>query len=69
MGANADGKALMIAVVTKDLAGRFHAGNIVKKAAAMIGGSGGGRPDMAQAGGTDTAGLELALKSVEDLLN
>ena len=69
LGANADGKALMIAVVTKDLAGRFHAGNIVKKAAAMIGGSGGGRPDMAQAGGTDTAGLELALKSVEDLLN
>jgi alanyl-tRNA synthetase len=69
LAANADGKALMIAVVTRDLTGRFHAGNIVKKAATMIGGSGGGRPDMAQAGGTDLAGLDLALKSVEDLIN
>lgn len=65
IGANADGKGLLLAIVTKDLTGRFHAGNIVKKAAAELGGSGGGRPDMAQAGGPDNSRMEEALKSVE----
>ncbi len=66
LGAKADGKALLLALVTKDLIDRFHAGRIVQKAAAVVGGSGGGRPDMAQAGGPDAAGLDLALKSIDD---
>ncbi|MDQ7784888.1 MAG: alanine--tRNA ligase [Desulfomonilaceae bacterium] len=66
LGARSDGKALLIAVVTKDLTNRFHAGKIVKKAAEVVGGSGGGRPDMAQAGGPDEARLESALETVQD---
>ena len=66
LGARADGKALLVAVVTKDLTDRFHAGAIVKKAAAVVGGSGGGRPDMAQAGGPDVAALDRALETVDD---
>lgn len=68
LGARADGKALLIALVTKDLTDRFHAGNIVKKAANILGGSGGGRPDMAQAGGPEVAELDKALKSIEEFL-
>jgi alanyl-tRNA synthetase len=66
LGAHTEGKALLLAVVTKDLTNRFHAGNIVKKAAAVVGGSGGGRPDMAQAGGPDVALLENALKTLDE---
>ena len=66
LGAKTDGKALLIALVTSDLTNRFHAGNIVKRAAEVLGGSGGGRPDMAQAGGPQVADLDLALKSVEE---
>jgi alanyl-tRNA synthetase len=69
LGAKTDGKALLIALVTSDLTNRFHAGNIVKKAAAVLGGTGGGRPDMAQAGGPQVADLDLALKSVEDFFS
>ncbi|MGO9567739.1 MAG: alanine--tRNA ligase [Desulfomonilaceae bacterium] len=69
LGAKADGKALLIALVTRDLTNRFHAGNIVKRAAEILGGSGGGRPDMAQAGGPHDADLDLALKSVEEFLS
>ncbi|MBF0204348.1 MAG: alanine--tRNA ligase [Desulfamplus sp.] len=67
LGAESDGKALLICVVTKDMTGRFHAGNIVKKAAAIVGGGGGGRPDMAQAGGTKPEYLLDALNSVYDI--
>jgi len=69
LGAKTDGKALLIALVTSDLTNRFHAGNIVKKAAEVLGGSGGGRPDMAQAGGPQVADLDLALKSVEEFFS
>lgn len=69
LGARSDGKALLIALVTKDLTHRFHAGNLVKKAAAMLGGSGGGRPDMAQAGGPDVVCLDQALETVVDYVN
>ncbi|MBI5571336.1 MAG: alanine--tRNA ligase [Desulfomonile tiedjei] len=65
LGAKAEDKAFLIAVVTKDLTKRFHAGEIAKKAAVELGGSGGGRPDMAQAGGPDIAGLDRALQSIE----
>ena len=55
----------IVAAVTPDLVGKgFHAGNIVKKVAAVVGGSGGGRPDMAQAGGKDANRLDEALKAV-----
>jgi len=64
LGANSNGKALLIAVVTDDLTGRYKAGNIVKIAAEIVGGGGGGRPDMAQAGGTKPEHLDEALQSV-----
>lgn len=55
-----DGKVSMIVGVTRDLHDRFTAPELIKKAAAAIGGSGGGRPDMAQAGGTNPAGIDEA---------
>jgi alanyl-tRNA synthetase len=69
LGAETDGRAILIAIVTRDLAERFHAGHIVKKAAALLGGSGGGRADMAQAGGPDVSKLRLALDSVAEFLD
>ncbi|MCB2225128.1 MAG: alanine--tRNA ligase [Desulfarculaceae bacterium] len=68
LGAESGGKALLLALVTKDLAGRYHAGNLVKVLAPMVGGGGGGRPDMAQAGGQNPGGLEDALSKVPDLV-
>ncbi len=68
LGAESGGKALLIVVVTKDLMGRFHAGNIVKQVAAEVGGGGGGRPDMAQAGGTQPEKLDAALAKVPEFL-
>ncbi|SMC91615.1 alanyl-tRNA synthetase [Desulfocicer vacuolatum DSM 3385] len=64
LGAESNGKALLICVVTKDMTKTFHAGNIVKTAAGIVGGGGGGRPDMAQAGGSKPENLEQALQSV-----
>ncbi len=64
LGAETNGKAMLIAVVTDDLTSRFQAGKIVKAAAAIVGGGGGGRPDMAQAGGTQPEHLDKALESV-----
>ncbi|MEE9495027.1 MAG: alanine--tRNA ligase [Desulfobacterales bacterium] len=55
-------KAFLIVAVTKDLTKRFHAGNVIKQIASTVGGSGGGRPDMAQAGGTKPEKLEAALE-------
>jgi alanyl-tRNA synthetase len=60
----ADDKVTLIAGVTKDLAGRLHAGELVNQVAMGVGGKGGGRPDMAQAGGTNPAGLGAALEGV-----
>jgi alanyl-tRNA synthetase len=59
-----DGKVALCAGVTADLVGKFKAGEIVGKAAALVGGKGGGRPDMAMAGGTDAAKLGEALASL-----
>jgi alanyl-tRNA synthetase len=56
-----------LAMVTKDLSGRVHAGNLIKQVAAVAGGGGGGRPDMAQAGGKDPAKLDDALGVARDL--
>jgi len=58
------GKVALVAGVTQDLTSRFKAGEIVNHVASQVGGKGGGRPDMAMAGGTEPAGLEAALRSV-----
>jgi len=60
-----DGKVTLVAGVTPDLTARFKAGELVNYVAAQVGGKGGGRADMAQAGGTDTAALPGALVSVK----
>ena len=61
-----DDKVSLIAGVTKDLTGKVKAGDLVAFIAEQIGGKGGGRPDMAQAGGTDTAALPAAMAGVEE---
>jgi len=61
-------KAFLIVGVTKDLTDRFHAGNVIKQIAAIVGGSGGGRPDMAQAGGTQPENLDRALKKACEVI-
>lgn len=68
VGSVADGKVSMAAGVTKDLTDKFHAGNIIKNIAVVVGGSGGGRPDMAQAGGSEVDKLDEALKKAEELI-
>jgi alanyl-tRNA synthetase len=61
----ADGKVTLIAGVTSDLVGKVKAGELVNHVAQQVGGKGGGRPDMAQAGGTNPEALPKALQSVE----
>ena len=60
----ADGKVSLIAGVTADATGKVKAGELVNFVAPQVGGKGGGRPDMAQAGGTDPSGLAAALAGV-----
>ncbi|WP_047492470.1 alanine--tRNA ligase [Terriglobus sp. TAA 43] len=64
--ATEDGKVALIAGVTKDLTGKVQAGKVVGAVAAKVGGKGGGRPDLAEAGGTDPSQLDAALASVPD---
>jgi alanyl-tRNA synthetase len=67
LGSSVDDKVNLIAGVTKDLMDKgFHAGKLIKEVATRCGGGGGGRPDMAQAGGKDPAKLESALAYVEE---
>ena len=66
LATESNGKVNLIAGVTKDLVGRFKAGDLVKAAAEKVGGRGGGRPDMAQAGGADPTGIPAALDLVGD---
>ncbi len=61
LAAESEGRVNLIAGVTKDLTDRFQAGDLIREAAAKVGGKGGGRPDMAQAGGSDPTGLPAAL--------
>ncbi len=68
VGSVADGKVSMAVGVTKDLTGKYHAGNIIKNIATIVGGSGGGRPDMAQAGGPKIDKLDEALNKAEELI-
>ena len=64
LGSVADGKVTLIAGVTSDLTSKVKAGELVNHVATQVGGKGGGRPDMAQAGGTNPAALPAALGSV-----
>jgi alanyl-tRNA synthetase len=65
LAAVAGGKVSLVAGVTKDLTGQMKAGDLVKLAAEQVGGKGGGRPDMAMAGGSDPDALPQALALVE----
>ena len=73
VGSAGDGNVSLIAGVTKDLTSRIQAGKVVGAVAEKVGGKGGGRPDLAEAGGKDAAALDSALDSVykvvESLLN
>jgi alanyl-tRNA synthetase len=66
LGTENDGKVSLIAGVTADLTARLKAGELVNFVAQQVGGKGGGRADMAQAGGTEPAKLAHALESVKN---
>jgi len=68
LGAAADGKVSLIVGVTKDLTGKVQAGKIVGTLAGMVGGKGGGRPDLAEAGGSDAGALDGALAKAPDVV-
>lgn len=69
LAAENEGKVLLASGVSKDLHAKgLHAGNLIKQAASICGGGGGGRPDMAQAGGKDPAKIDEALKSAQDYI-
>ena len=68
LGSVAEGKVSLIAAVTKDLTAKLDAGKIVKQAAAYVEGSGGGRKDLAEAGGKNPAKLEEALVAIPDVI-
>ncbi len=69
LGMVEDGKVALISGVTKDLTSRLQAGKIIQSVAKEVGGSGGGRPDLAEAGGKDAAALETALEHVFALID
>ena len=67
--AQEEGKVALIVGVTKDLTGKVQAGKIVGAIARLVGGSGGGRPDMAEAGGKDASQLDAALSSTPEIVS
>jgi alanyl-tRNA synthetase len=68
LGSVQDGKVTLIVGVTKDLTARVQAGKIIAEVAKKIGGKGGGRPDLAEAGGSEPGALDSALKSSVDVV-
>jgi alanyl-tRNA synthetase len=68
LGGQSEGKVSLLMGVTEDLAHHFRANELVKKIALHVKGTGGGRPDFAQAGGTDPERLDEALKAIDDLI-
>ncbi|MGC2526539.1 MAG: alanine--tRNA ligase [Candidatus Acidiferrum sp.] len=64
LGMPEDGKVALIVGVTKDLTAKVHAGKLIQALAKLVGGSGGGRPDLAEAGGKDTSALKSALSTI-----
>jgi alanyl-tRNA synthetase len=69
LGTAEDGKVALLAGVTKDLTSKLHAGKVIQVLAKEVGGSGGGRPDLAEAGGKDTSALKSALEHVYPLID
>ena len=69
LGSRENGKAFILVGVTGDLHKKYHSGNIVKELAPVIGGRGGGRPDMAQAGGDKPEKLKEALDKVFEIIS
>ncbi len=69
LGSVKDDKVSLIVMVSKDLTGRFHAGNIIKQLAPILGGTGGGKPDTAQSGGKDPSKLDAALEALYAIIN
>jgi alanyl-tRNA synthetase len=63
-----DGKVALLVAVTKDLTARIHAGRLVKDLAPLVGGGGGGRPDLAEAGGKDPSGIPALLARAPEIL-
>ena len=68
LGSRAQDKVSLILGVTSDLTGRFKANDLIKKVASRVGGTGGGRADFAQAGGSDPEKLDEALRIIDDLI-
>ena len=68
LGTTENGRVALITGVTKDLTPRLHAGKIVQAVARQVGGTGGGRPDLAEAGGKDTGTLEKAMAQVYEIV-
>jgi alanyl-tRNA synthetase len=68
LGGQSQNKVSLIMGVTSDLTHRFNANELIKKIALRIGGTGGGRPDFAQAGGTDPQKLDEALQAIDELI-
>ncbi len=68
LGSEFEGRVVLVAGVTKDLTGQYKAGDLMRQAATRVGGKGGGRPDMAQGGGSDAGQLDAALALVESFV-
>jgi len=68
LGARGDGKAMLLCIVTPDLSEKYPAQKLIRELATYVGGTGGGRPDMAQAGGTNVAGLNQALEKIYEII-
>jgi alanyl-tRNA synthetase len=69
LGAAGDGKVALVVGVTKDLTPRLHAGKIAQAVAQKVGGTGGGRPDMAEAGGKNPQELDAAMSQVPEIVD
>jgi alanyl-tRNA synthetase len=68
LGADIGGKATLLVAVSKDLTGRFKAGDLIREIAPLVGGSGGGKPELAQAGGSQPENLQQALDRMYTIL-
>jgi alanyl-tRNA synthetase len=69
LGSVKDDKVSLIVMVSKDLTGRYHAGSLIKEMASILGGTGGGKPDLAQSGGKDPGKLDQALDALYAIIN
>lgn len=68
LATESDGKVAIALGVTPDLKGRYHAGDLIREIAEIVGGKGGGRPDFAQAGGSDASKIDAAIEKLYDLV-